>query len=57
MSNITEDLKLTLDGIEFEVDDDNDLCVEIDTSNQTARYWLGRDEAQKLLDLLTRWLK
>lgn len=52
-----QDLKLTFDGVEFEVDNDGDLCIEQTENYGSMRIWLERAEGQKLLDLLTRWLK
>lgn len=43
------------DKVEFDVDKDDELCIEMDFDSRRA--WLTRDEGQQLLDLLTRWLK
>lgn len=50
------DLQLDLHDINFEVDRDEELCIEIFEGHGVAREWLTRAQGQQLLDLLTRWL-
>lgn len=55
---LSTDLKLHIrDKVDFDVDSDNELCVEIDRYDGAQRAWLTKAEGQQLLDLLTRWLK
>lgn len=58
VDNIPADLVLSIkDKVDFDVDHDNELCIEIDHYDGAQRAWLTKAEGQQLLDLLTRWLK
>lgn len=55
--NITNDLKLYIkDVAAFDIDNDDELCIDIWKDYQNVRTWLSREEGAMLLELLKRWL-